>query len=111
MFFAVHDPTTLNRQGGDVGTQYRSVIFHRSPEQEETARGVIAQLEGDAVFGAPIVTEVTPLDVFYPAEAEHQEYFRRNSQQPYCQVVIAPKVAKLRQLFVDKLATKRGPAR
>ena len=104
VFFALHDPTTRNRQGGDVGTQYRSVIFHHSPEQEATARAVIARLEGDAVFGAPIVTEVTPLDVFYPAEAEHQEYFRRNPQQPYCQVVIAPKVAKLRQLFVDKLA-------
>ncbi len=104
VFFAIHDPTTLNRQGGDVGTQYRSVIFHHSPEQEATARAVIAQLEGDGVFGAPIVTEVTPLDVFYPAEAEHQEYFRRNPQQPYCQVVIAPKVAKLRQLFADKLA-------
>ena len=104
VFFAVHDPTTLNRQGGDVGTQYRSVIFHHSPEQEATARAVIAQLEGDGVFGAPIVTEVTPLGVFYPAEAEHHEYFRRNPQQPYCQVVIAPKVAKLRQLFLDKLA-------
>src|SRR5690606_38280071 len=92
VFFTIHDPTTLNRQGADVGTQYRSVIFYHTPEQKETAERVIAELEAQQVWDQPIVTEVTPLDAFYPAEDYHQEYFARNPYQGYCQVVIAPKV-------------------
>ena len=108
VFFAMHDPTTLNRQGGDVGPQYRSAIFYHSPEQKETAEAVIAELTAEGVWEDPIVTEVTPFDVFYPAKPEHQEYFRRNGHQPYCQVVINPKVGKLRRNFAHKL--KRGDA-
>src|SRR3954453_11337793 len=92
VFFTIHDPTTLNRQGADVGSQYRSAIFYESPEQEQTAREVIAQLGQDGLWRDKIVTEVTPLDRFYPAEAYHQDYFARNPYQPYCQIVIAPKV-------------------
>ncbi len=103
IFFAFHDPTTRNRQGPDVGTQYRSAIFHHSPEQERVAREVIAALEAEHVFGRPIVTEVTPFDRFYPAEAQHQGYFRRNMSQPYCQAVIVPKVAKLRSHYMERL--------
>lgn len=103
VFFAFHDPTTLNRQGGDIGTQYRSAIFYASPEQERTAREVVATLERDAVFDAPIVTEITPLGPFYPAEAYHQEYYRRNPDRPYCAAVIAPKVAKLRRDYAARL--------
>ncbi len=106
VFFATHDPTTLNRQGGDVGTQYRSVIFYHSPEQRTTAEAVIAELTASGVWAGPIVTEVTPFDVFYPAEEEHQTYYRRNGAQPYCQIVINPKVAKLRKSFAHKL---KGP--
>lgn len=104
VFFATHDPTTLNRQGADVGTQYRSVVFFESDAQRETAEAVIARLEGEGTFGAPIVTQVEPLDVFYPAEETHQDYFARNPAQPYCQAVVAPKVAKLRRHFFEKLA-------
>jgi peptide-methionine (S)-S-oxide reductase len=103
VFFTIHDPTTLNRQGNDVGTQYRSAILYQSPEQEQTAREVIAQLEKDGIWRDKIVTEVTPLDRFYPAEAYHQDYFARNPYQPYCQIVIAPKVAKARQKYLAKL--------
>jgi len=103
IFFAFHDPTTLNRQGPDVGTQYRSAIFYRDDEQARTARAVIADLEGKRIFGAPIVTEVTPLTVFYPAEAYHQQYFQQHPERMYCQAMIAPKVAKLRKAYSSKL--------
>lgn len=103
IFFAIHDPTTLNRQGADVGTQYRSVIFTHSPEQATVAKDVMAALDAEGVWDAPLVTEVTPLDAFYPAEAYHQEYFRNHPNQPYCQVVVAPKVAKFRQRFAHRL--------
>ena len=103
VFFTIHDPTTLNRQGNDVGTQYRSAIYAQSDAQAETARAVIAQIEAEGVWDDPIVTEVTPLDAFYPAEDYHAEYFRRNGSQPYCQVVIAPKVAKFRRRHAHRL--------
>jgi len=103
VFFTIHDPTTLNQQGADVGTQYRSAIFYQSPEQERVARDVIAQLEGTHVWDDPIVTEVAPLAVFYPAESYHRDYYNRNQSQPYCRAVIAPKVAKLRKHFLEKL--------
>ena len=103
IFFAVHDPTTLNRQGNDVGTQYRSVIFYHSPDQAATAKDVIATLTADNVFASPIVTEVSPAQPFYPAEDYHQEYFMRNPGQPYCAYLIAPKLAKFRQQFISKL--------
>ena len=103
LFFAFHDPTTLNRQGPDAGTQYRSAIFYHSPEQRRTAEAVIAALGRGDVFGAPIVTELEPLETFYPAEDYHQGYFARNETQPYCQAVIAPKVAKLRAKYADRL--------
>jgi len=103
VFFTIHDPTTLNRQGADVGPQYRSVIFFHSPEQESDARNMIKELEAKKLWDAPIVTEIVPFKVFYPAEKYHQEYFIRNSDQPYCQVVIEPKVAKFRKQFLAKL--------
>jgi len=103
VFFTIHDPTTLNRQGNDIGTQYRSAVFYHSPEQKATAQQVIAELNAAHIWGKPIVTEVTPLDVFYPAEDYHQEYFRRNPYQPYCQVVVAPKVAKFRKHYLEQL--------
>ncbi|HET7250554.1 MAG TPA: peptide-methionine (S)-S-oxide reductase MsrA [Gemmatimonadales bacterium] len=103
VFFGIHDPTTLNRQGADVGTQYRSAIYYHSPEQERTARAVIAELERDQVFDSPIVTEVAPFTVFYPAEEYHQDYFRRNPGQGYCRAVIAPKVAKFRKEHLERL--------
>ncbi len=103
IFFTVHDPTTLNRQGNDVGTQYRSAIFHRSGEQEAAARAVIEEMDADGPWDDPIVTEVAPLHVFHPAEDDHDEYFRRNGSQPYCQFVVAPKVAKFRQKFAHRL--------
>jgi peptide-methionine (S)-S-oxide reductase len=103
VFFTIHDPTTLNRQGGDIGTQYRSAVFYHSPEQKETAREVVREIEEARVWDAPVVTEVVPLDKFYPAEDYHQEYFRRNPAQPYCRVVVAPKVSKFRQKFIEKL--------
>ena len=97
VFFATHDPTTLDCQGGDVGPQYRSAIFYHSPEQRATAEAVIAELTTAGVWPDPIVTEVTPFDAFYPAKDEHQTYYRRNGGQPYCQFVIEPKLAKLRK--------------
>jgi peptide-methionine (S)-S-oxide reductase len=104
VFFTIHDPTTLNRQGNDVGTQYRSAIFFHSPEQEQAARGVIATLTKEKLWGAPIVTEVAPASKFYMAEASHQEYFQRvGGSNPYCSIVIEPKVAKFRKKFVDQL--------
>jgi peptide-methionine (S)-S-oxide reductase len=103
VFFTIHDPTTLNRQGADEGTQYRSAVFYHGPEQKETAEQVIAALEAEGVWDDPIVTEVTPLDTFFPAEAYHQQYFRNNPGQGYCQVVVAPKVSKFRKKYLDRL--------
>lgn len=103
VFFTIHDPTTLNQQGNDVGTQYRSAIFYHSPEQEQIARKKIAELEAAKLWNAPIVTEVVPITAFYPAEEYHQEYFSRNPYQPYCQIVVAPKVAKARKKFLARL--------
>ncbi len=100
IFFVVHDPTTLNRQGNDVGTQYRSAIFHHTDGQRETALDLIRGLDKDGPWVDPIVTEVAPLEVFYPAEEYHDRYFERNGEQPYCQVVIAPKIAKFRERFM-----------
>ena len=102
-FFAFHDPTTLNRQGNDVGTQYRSVIFYHDEEQKRVAEQVMAELESAGIWKNPIVTQLAPLDNFYPAEDYHQNYYQNNSYQPYCQFVIAPKVAKLRQLYGKQL--------
>jgi peptide-methionine (S)-S-oxide reductase len=103
VFFVIHDPTTLNRQGNDEGTQYRSVIFYHSPEQKRVAEQVIAELSRRKLYDDPIVTEVAPAGAFYPAEDYHQEYFERNPRQPYCQFVVAPKVAKFRKSFLDRL--------
>jgi peptide-methionine (S)-S-oxide reductase len=103
VFFTIHDPTTLNRQGADVGTQYRSAVFFHSPEQERTAREVIAELEAEGVWDDPIVTQVVPFSEFFAAEGYHQEYFRRNPRQPYCQVVVAPKVSKFRKQYLQQL--------
>jgi len=103
VFFVIHDPTTLNRQGVDAGTQYRSAIFYHSPEQEAAARRAIAGLEAAKLWGGPIVTQVVPLEAFYPAEDYHRDYYARNPRQGYCQIVIAPKVAKVRKAFFAKL--------
>jgi peptide-methionine (S)-S-oxide reductase len=103
VFFTIHDPTTLNRQGPDVGPQYRSAIFYHNQGQKDTAKKVIQQIDQAAIWDAPIVTEVAPFSVFYKAEEYHQEYYRRNQGQPYCRVVIAPKVAKFRQRYTAKL--------
>lgn len=102
VFFTIHDPTTLNRQGADVGTQYRSAIYYRSPEERAAAEGRIAQLEADGVWTG-IVTEIEPAGVFWPAESYHRDYYRNNPDQAYCRVVIAPKIAKLRQHHLEKL--------
>ncbi|MGB9737277.1 MAG: peptide-methionine (S)-S-oxide reductase [Chloroflexus aggregans] len=104
IFFSIHDPTTLNRQGADVGTQYRSAIFYHSEEQRQIAEQLVRELTEQRVFRDPIVTEIVPATTFYPAEDYHQEYFARNPYQPYCQFVVAPKVAKFRKLFADKVA-------
>ena len=103
VFFTIHDPTTLNRQGMDVGTQYRSVIFYHSPEQMATSTDVIADISAAEIWPNPIVTEIEPLDVFYPAEEYHQRYFERNPNQGYCRAVVAPKVAKFRSKYFEKL--------
>jgi peptide-methionine (S)-S-oxide reductase len=103
VFFTIHDPTTLNRQGADVGPQYRSVIFYHSSQQQATAEQMIAELNSAHVFGKPIVTQVVPFEMFYPAEDYHQEYFANNPNQGYCRVVIAPKVAKFREKYLTKL--------
>lgn len=107
VFFTIHDPTTPNRQGNDVGTQYRSAIFFHSPEQEQAAREVIARLSAEKLWANPIVTEVVPASTFWQAEDYHQEYFARvGSQNPYCSFVVEPKVAKFRKAFTDRL--KKG---
>jgi peptide-methionine (S)-S-oxide reductase len=101
VFFTIHDPTTLNRQGNDVGTQYRSVIFFTSPEQEATARKVMAEMAG--VWDAPLVTQIEPARTWYKAEAYHQDYYSQHPLQGYCAFVVAPKVAKFRKMFADRL--------
>ena len=103
IFFTTHDPTTLNRQGADVGTQYRSAVFYHNPEQERIAKDVIREFETGKVWKKQIVTEVVPFQTFYVAEDYHQEYYARNSRQPYCRVVIEPKIAKLREHYREKL--------
>jgi peptide-methionine (S)-S-oxide reductase len=107
IFFLIHDPTTLNRQGHDVGTQYRSGIYFTTPAQQDQARSLIHELTREQVFGRPIVTEVSPLDRYHAAEAYHQDFFARNPTQGYCLAVAAPKVAKFRQTFA-RLARKTG---
>jgi len=101
VFFTIHDPTTLNRQGNDVGTQYRSVVYYHSPEQQDVARHVIAEMAN--VWDAPIVTELSPIGTFYKAENYHQNFFRQNPMQGYCAFIVAPKVSKFRQTFADKV--------
>jgi len=103
VYFTIHDPTTLNRQGADVGPQYRSVIFYHHEDQKRTAEEVISGLEAEGIWNNPIVTEVAPFDEFYVAEDYHQNYFRNNGFQPYCQVIIAPKVAKFRKEYLERL--------
>jgi peptide-methionine (S)-S-oxide reductase len=103
VFFVIHDPTTLNRQGNDVGTQYRSAVFYHSPEQKSAAEQVIANLNSARIYDDPIVTEVAAASKFYVAENYHQEYYRRNPAQPYCAYVVRPKVAKFRKHFLEKL--------
>jgi peptide-methionine (S)-S-oxide reductase len=103
IFFVIHDPTTLNQQGADVGTQYRSAIFFHTQDQKATAERVIAELEAAHTWDAPIVTEVVPFDTFYPAEDYHRDYYRRNPNQGYCRAVIAPKVGKVRKAYFEKL--------
>ena len=103
VFFTIHDPTTPNRQGVDVGTQYRSAIFYHTPDQKAAAERVIAELQREHVWDDPIVTELKPLEAFYPAEEYHRDYYRRNPNQGYCSAVIAPKVAKVRKVYLDKL--------
>ena len=103
VFFTIHDPTTLNRQGADIGTQYRSAIFYHTPDQEAIARQVIADLESERLWSAPIVTEVTAFSAFYRAEIYHQNYFKNNPNQGYCRIVIAPKVAKFRKKYLEML--------
>lgn len=104
IFFSIHDPTQLNRQGADVGTQYRSEVFFHDSAQEQAARAIIAELEAEETFGAPIVTGVTALSAFYPAEDYHQDYFRQNPNNGYCQVVVAPKLAKFRAKYAARLS-------
>lgn len=108
VFFSIHDPTTRDRQGADVGPQYRSIILTHSDAQRQTAEELIAHLEEEAVFGAPVVTEVEPLERFWPAEPEHHAYYERNPGQAYCRVVIAPKLAKFRRRFADRLRSGAG---
>jgi peptide-methionine (S)-S-oxide reductase len=110
IFFAFHDPTTLDRQGPDTGTQYRSAIFYRDEQQAGAAREVIARMERERIFGAPIVTQLAPLEVFYPAEAYHQGYFTRHPERMYCQAMIAPKVAKLRKSWSARFREPAAPA-
>jgi peptide-methionine (S)-S-oxide reductase len=107
IFFAIHDPTTLNRQGADVGPQYRSVIFHVDDAQREAARAFVDRLEADEVFDRPIVTQIAPLTNYYPAEAYHQRYYERNPYQGYCMAVVGPKVAKFRKQFASRLKSRR----
>jgi peptide-methionine (S)-S-oxide reductase len=104
VFFTIHDPTQLNRQGADVGTQYRSAIFPHTDEQRAEAERAIKELEATGVYDSPVVTTIEPLTAFYPAEGYHQDYYARNARQPYCQGVIAPKIAKLRKMHFERLA-------
>ncbi|KAF2510840.1 peptide-methionine (S)-S-oxide reductase MsrA [Flavobacterium zhairuonense] len=106
VFFTVHDPTTLNRQGADVGTQYRSVIFYKNEEQKKAAQSIIAELNKAKVYNNPIVTKVEPFKVFYKAEDYHQNYYANNKNQPYCKMVIQPKIEKFEKVFKDKLKKK-----
>ena len=108
VFFVIHDPTTLNRQGADAGTQYRSVILTHSDEQRAAAEEIRGELERDKIFDDPIVTEIAPLTVFYPAEEYHRDYFSRNPNQPYCRAVVAPKVSKFRKQFLEMLRKDRA---
>jgi peptide-methionine (S)-S-oxide reductase len=106
VFFSIHDPTTRDRQGNDVGPQYRSAIFYENDQQRATAEEIIRELEQEGVFDRPIVTEVLPAEIFYKAEDYHQEYFRNNPRQPYCTFVVAPKVKKFREKFAAKMASR-----
>lgn len=106
IFFTLHDPTTPNRQGPDSGTQYRSIILYTNEAQQKEAEKVIEEIDGKAIWPDPIVTQIEPLGEFYPAEDYHKDYFERNSSQPYCRIVIEPKVAKLRALYKDKLTAQ-----
>ena len=106
VFFTVHDPTTADRQGADIGTQYRSIILYHSDEQRETAKQVIDELNREKVWDDPIVTQLVPFTTFYSAEKYHQDYYSQNPNQPYCQIVIAPKVAKFRKAYLDRLAKR-----
>ncbi|MBY0336594.1 MAG: peptide-methionine (S)-S-oxide reductase MsrA [Acetobacteraceae bacterium] len=108
VFFTIHDPTTKDRQGNDIGPQYRSVIFAETAEQMTTAREVMAEITAEGIWGAPLVTELQPAATFWPAEAEHQDYFNRNPWSGYCRAVVAPKVLKFRKSFAERL--KRGAA-
>ena len=110
VFFTIHDPTTLNRQGNDMGTQYRSAIFYHTPEQKATAEEVIREFTVARMWGNPIVTEVAPFTAFYPGEDYHQRYFEHNPDQPYCRVVVAPKVAKFRKQYLSRLKKVGGAA-
>ena len=103
VFFTVHDPTQLNRQGNDIGSSYRSAVFYHSDEQKQAADDVIEEITAEGIYEKPIVTEVTAFDKFWPAEDYHQEYFANNPSQPYCAAVVAPKVAKFRQKFLSRL--------
>ena len=103
VFFTIHDPTTTDRQGADVGPQYRSIVLYHTPEQRETTEQVIEELNRSHVWNNPIVTQVLPMTVFYPAERYHQDYYANNPTQPYCQIVVAPKVAKVRKAYFDRL--------
>ena len=105
VFFATHDPTTLNQQGADIGSQYRSVVFYHSSEQKLVVEELIDALDAANVFGSSIVTEIAALEDFHPAEEYHQDYYRRNPEQGYCQVIINPKLAKFRSAFVDRIRT------
>ena len=108
VFFAIHDPTTPNRQGADTGTQYRSVIFYHTSKQKEVGEKLIGELEGQGLWSGHVVTEISAFEEFFPAESYHDDYFRRNSGQPYCQAVINPKIAKFRARFASKLKSNRG---
>ncbi len=111
VFFAIHDPTTLNRQGSDVGTQYRSAIFFHSAEQKAAAEDVLGQVNASGLWDRLVVTEIVPLQTFYPAEEYHQRYFERNPNQGYCRAIVAPKVAKFRKQFLSRLRRTDSPAR
>lgn len=110
IFFTIHDPTTLNRQGPDVGTQYRSAIFVHTPEQQATAEEVMTEIDRARLWDRPIVTEIAPATAFFVAEDYHQQYFRNNTYQPYCQILIQPKVAKFRKEYLDRLKPEAAEA-